>query len=81
MATAFNMCHKKDIGWERAKKGEYETWLEATKKKRQRYKVASERAIKIGNMPIVDSIIIIPLHNTYDIVKVTAILRSIFFTC
>jgi len=34
MATAFNMCHKKDIGWERAKKGEYETWLEATKKKR-----------------------------------------------
>jgi hypothetical protein len=34
MATAFNMCHKKDIGWERAKKGEYEAWLEATKKKR-----------------------------------------------
>ena len=34
MATAFNMCHRKDIGWERAKKGEYEAWLKATSRKR-----------------------------------------------
>ena len=25
-ATAFNMVHSKQIGWERAKKGEYQEW-------------------------------------------------------
>ena len=35
MSTAFNMCHQtQTAGWERAKKGEYEIWLEAMKKKR-----------------------------------------------
>jgi len=35
MSTAFNMCHQtQTAGWERAKKGEYEVWLEAMKKKR-----------------------------------------------
>jgi len=35
MATAFNMCQlRKSSGWERAKKGEYEIWLLAMKKKR-----------------------------------------------
>ena len=34
MATAFNMCHRKDVGWERAKKGEYEAWLKAMSRKR-----------------------------------------------
>ena len=27
MGTAYNMVHSKQVGWERAKKGEYETWL------------------------------------------------------
>ena len=35
MAAAFNMCHRNtSAGWERAKKGEYEEWLKATKKNR-----------------------------------------------
>ena len=27
LGTAFNMVHSKQIGWERAKKGDYEHWL------------------------------------------------------
>lgn len=34
LAAAFNMCHRKDIGWERAKKDEYEIWLKAMSRKR-----------------------------------------------
>ena len=30
MGTAFNMVRSKQIGWERAKKGDYEHWLELT---------------------------------------------------
>tara|TARA_R100001530_G_scaffold97802_1_gene68008 strand:- start:134 stop:340 length:207 start_codon:yes stop_codon:yes gene_type:complete len=28
LGTAFNMVHSKQIGWERAKKGDYERWLQ-----------------------------------------------------
>ena len=31
MGTAYNMIHSKQIGWERAKKGEYEAWLKRRK--------------------------------------------------
>ena len=34
MSTAFNMVHSKRIGWERAKKGDYEHWYKLTKKKK-----------------------------------------------
>ena len=34
MSTAFNMVHSKRIGWERAKKGDYENWCKLTKKKK-----------------------------------------------
>ena len=33
MSTAFNMVHSKQIGWERAKKGDYEHWLNLMEKK------------------------------------------------
>jgi hypothetical protein len=32
MGTAYNMIHSKQVGWERAKKGEYETWLKNRKR-------------------------------------------------
>ena len=32
MSTAFNMVHSKRIGWERAKKGDYEHWCKLTKR-------------------------------------------------
>ena len=28
MGTAYNMVHSKQVGWERARKGEYTQWLE-----------------------------------------------------
>jgi len=31
MGTAYNMIHSKQVGWERAKKGEYEIWLKNRK--------------------------------------------------
>ena len=31
MGTAYNMIHSKQVGWERAKKGEYEKWLKLRK--------------------------------------------------
>ena len=31
MGTAYNMIHSKQVGWERAKKGEYEAWLKRRK--------------------------------------------------
>ena len=31
MGTAYNMIHSKQVGWERAKKGEYEKWLKHRK--------------------------------------------------
>ena len=31
LSTAFNMIHSKQIGWERAKKGDYAHWLKLTK--------------------------------------------------
>ena len=31
MGTAFNMVNSKRVGWERAKKSEYEHWLTLTK--------------------------------------------------
>lgn len=34
MGTAFNMVHSKQVGWERARKGDYEHWLELTKKRK-----------------------------------------------
>lgn len=34
MGTAYNMIYSKQIGWERARKGEYTQWLE----RRQTYK-------------------------------------------
>ena len=34
LSTAFNMIHSKQIGWERAKKGDYAHWLNLTKKKK-----------------------------------------------
>ena len=30
--VAFNMVHSKQIGWERARKGDYEHWLTLTRK-------------------------------------------------
>ena len=35
MGTAYNMIHSKQVGWERAKKGEYEQWLNSRKKFKQ----------------------------------------------
>ena len=35
MGTAFNMVHSKRIGWERAKKGDYEHWCKLTEKKKR----------------------------------------------
>ena len=32
MGIAYNMIHSKQVGWERAKKGEYEEWLKNRKK-------------------------------------------------
>ena len=34
MGMAFNMVHSKQIGWERAKKGDYEHWLTLTKERK-----------------------------------------------
>tara|TARA_Y100001951_G_scaffold59644_1_gene47400 strand:+ start:149 stop:346 length:198 start_codon:yes stop_codon:yes gene_type:complete len=34
LGTAFNMAHSKQVGWERAKKGDYEHWLTLTKEKK-----------------------------------------------
>ena len=34
MGTAYNMIYSKQVGWERARKGEYTQWLE----RRQTYK-------------------------------------------
>jgi len=34
LGTAFNMVHSKQIGWERAKKGDYERWLKLKKSRR-----------------------------------------------
>ena len=31
LGTAFNMVHSKQIGWERAKKGDYQHWLTLTR--------------------------------------------------
>lgn len=31
IGTAYNMIHSKQVGWERAKKGEYEKWLKLRK--------------------------------------------------
>ncbi len=33
LSTAFNMIHSKQIGWERAKKGEYEDWQQQMKQR------------------------------------------------
>tara|TARA_R100001377_G_scaffold40455_2_gene22619 strand:+ start:1307 stop:1510 length:204 start_codon:yes stop_codon:yes gene_type:complete len=34
LGVAFNMIHSKQLGWERAKKGDYAHWLTLTKKKK-----------------------------------------------
>ena len=34
LGTAFNMVHSKQIGWERAKKGDYERWLTLIEEKK-----------------------------------------------
>ena len=34
LGTAFNMAHSKQVGGERAKKGDYEHWLTLTKEKK-----------------------------------------------
>jgi|TARA_R100000482_G_scaffold114658_2_gene57496 hypothetical protein len=31
LSTAFNMIHSKQIGWERAKKGDYAHWIKLKK--------------------------------------------------
>ena len=36
LGTAFNMVHSKQIGWERAKKGDYQNWLTLKKSKGRR---------------------------------------------
>lgn len=35
IGTAFNMVHSKRVGWERAKKGDYEHWCKLTGKKKE----------------------------------------------